>query len=225
MTLTVHHLEYSQSFRILWLLEDLGAPYEVKVYERDPKSRLAPAEYKAVSPLGTAPAITDGDLALAETNAIIDYILDQHPESTLRPAPTAQNRTNYLFWFHAAQGSMMPIMLFGAVFGSIEKSVPFFLKGLIRKITAQVKAGFLNPRMTALINKAEADLSASKWLAGDDLTAADIVMSYNMESSRNAGYITDAHPNCLRWLEQMHADPAFIAAMEKDGRETMVFTG
>jgi len=225
MTLTVHHLEYSQSFRILWLLEKLGANYEVKVYERDPKTRLAPADYKAVSPLGTAPAITDGDLALAETNAIIDYILDQHPKSKLRPSAKAKNRINYLFWFHAAQGSMMPIMLFGAVFGSIEKNVPFFLKGLIRKITAQVKTGFLNPRMKALIDKAETDLGMSNWLAGDDLTAADIVMSYNMEGSRNAGYITDAHPNCLRWLTQMHADPAFIAAMEKDGRETMVFTG
>ncbi len=225
MTLTVHHLEYSQSFRILWLLEALSADYDVKVYERDPKSRLAPADYKALSPLGTAPVITDGDLALAETNAIVDYILDKHPKSKLRPTANASNRTNYLFWFHAAQGSMMPIMLFGAVFGAIEKSVPFFLKGLIRKITGQVKAGFLNPRMNALIDKAEADLGTSKWLAGDELTAADIVMSYNMESSHNAGYITDAHPNCLRWLEQMHANAAFKAAMMKDGRETMVFTG
>jgi len=225
MTLTVHHLEYSQSFRILWLLEALGADYQVKVYERDPKTRLAPADYKAISPLGTAPVITDGALALAETNAIVDYILDQHPKSELRPKPCADNRTNYLFWFHAAQGSMMPVMLFGAVFGAIEKSVPFFLKGLIRKIASQVKSGFLNPRMTAILKKAESDLAASKWLAGDSLTAVDIVMSYNMEGARNAGYITEAHPNCLRWLEQMHADPAFIAAMEKDGRETMVFTG
>lgn len=225
MTLTLHHLEYSQSFRILWLLETLGADYNIKVYERDAKSRLAPADYKAISPLGTAPVITDGNVTLAETNAIVDYILDRHPESNLRPKPGTDERTPYLFWFHAAQGSMMPLLLFSAVFGAIEKSVPFFLKGLIRKIAAQVKASFLKPRMKALLTLAEADLGRAKWLAGDNLTAADIVMSYGMASAQTAGYVTQDYPNCLRWLNQMHADQAYITAMEKDGRDTMVFTG
>lgn len=225
MTLTVHHLEYSQSFRILWLLESLGADYDLKIYDRDPKTRLAPAEYKALSPLGTAPLITDGNIVLSESNAIVDYILDQHPNSALRPNIGDESRVSYLFWLHAAQGSMMPLLLFSAVFGAVEKSVPFFLKGLIRKISAQVRAAFLKPRMDALLTQAERDLGKTKWLAGDMLTAADIVMSYGMESAKSTGYVTDARPNCLRWLSQMHEDAAFISAMEKDGRETMVFTG
>ena len=109
--ITLHHLEYSQSYRVLWLLEELGTDYELKLYERDKVTRLAPADYKAVSPLGTSPAITDGDLNLSETSAIFDYILDQHPESTLRPAVNSAARTDYLFWFHASQGSLMPMML------------------------------------------------------------------------------------------------------------------
>lgn len=225
MTLTVHHLEYSQSFRILWLLESLGADYDLKIYERDPITRLAPADYKALSPLGTAPLITDGDIVLSESNAIVDYILDKHPQSALRPDADDEGRVPYLFWLHAAQGSMMPLLLFSAVFGAVEKGVPFFLKGLIRKISAQVRVGFLKPRMDALLTQAEKDLSNSKWLAGDTLTAADIVMSYGMESAKTSGYITEARPSCLRWLTQMHEDPAFIRAMKKDGRETMVFTG
>lgn len=225
MTLTLHHLEYSQSFRVLWLLEALEAEYDLIIYDRDPKSRLAPATYKAISPLGTAPVITDGDLRLSESNAVIDYILDQHPNSPLRPAPGAPNRADYLFWFHAAQGSQMPLLLFRAVFGSIEKRVPFFLKGLIKKIFGQVQSGFLEPRMTAILDKAEADLATSKWLAGDHLTAADIVMSYGMESCAAAKYITDAYPNCKRWLSQMHEDSAFKSALAKDGRGQINFTG
>lgn len=225
MTLTLHHLEYSQSFRVLWLLEKLGAEYDLKVYNRDPKTRLAPADYKAVSPLGTAPAISDGDVNMSESSAIIDYILDRYPDSTLRPKPGDVNRADYLFWFHVAQGSQMPLLLFRAVFGAVQNRVPFFLKGLMAKIFEQVKASFLDPRMNAIINKAEADLSTSKWLAGDMLTAADIVMSYGMEACKHAGYITDAQPNCQRWLSQMHADEAFKTAMLKDGREQLIFTG
>jgi len=223
--LTLHHLEYSQSFRVLWLLEILGTPYDLKVYDRDPKTRLASAAYKAISPLGTAPVLMDGDIALSESNAIIDYILDQHPGSTLRPKAGEANRADYLFWFHAAQGSQMPLLLFRAVFGSIQGGVPFFLKGLIAKIFEKVKGAFLDPRMSAIISKAEADLEKSKWLAGDTLTAADIVMSYGMEACKHAGYITDAHPNCQRWLSQMHEDAAFKSAMVKDGRDQMIFTG
>lgn len=225
MTLTLHHLEYSQSFRVLWLLETLGVEYNLKVYNRDPKTRLAPVEYKAISPLGTAPVISHGDIYMSESSAIIDYILDLYPETTLRPKAGDADRADYLFWFHVAQGSQMPLLLFRAVFGSIQNRVPFFLKGLIAKIFEQVKASFLDPRMSAIINKAEADLSTSKWLAGDRLTAADIVMCYGMEACKHTGYITDAQPNCQRWLVQMQEDAAFKSAMVKDGRDQMIFTG
>ncbi len=225
MTLTLHHLEYSQSFRILWLLEKLGANYDLKVYDRDPKTRLAPKAYKAISPLGTAPVLTDGALVLSESNAIVDYILDQYPERRLRPKAGDANRADYLFWFHTAQGSHMPLLLFKAVFGSIQNRVPFFLKGLIKTIFAQVDAAFLTPRMQAIIEKAEFDLGQHKWFAGDSVSAADIVMSYGMEASQSAGYITNAHPNCLRWLSQIHEDAAYKSALKKDGRKQIIFTG
>ena len=126
--ITLHHLEKSQSIRILWLLEELGVPYEVKLYDRDPNTRLAPAEYKAVSPLGTAPCITDGEITLSETNAIMDYILDTHDDGRLRPAPGTPNRADYLFWFHVSQGSLQPLLTNKFVMMAMTARAPFFLK-------------------------------------------------------------------------------------------------
>lgn len=223
--LTLHHLEYSQSFRILWLLEELGAEYELKVYDRDPKSRLAPKAYKDISPLGTSPVITDGDLVLAETNAIVDYIMDGHSKSKLRPKPGASDRAKYLFWFHAAQGSMMPLLLFKAVFGIMKTRSPGLIRPLISVVLNKTEAGFLKPRMGAILDMAESDLGKTKWFAGDTLTAADMVMSYGMESAAISGIIDDSRPNCQRWVQQMHESPSFIAAREKDGREDIAFKG
>lgn len=223
--LTLHHLEYSQSFRVLWLLEALGAPYELKVYNRDPKTRLAPDDYKALSPLGTAPVITDGDLVLAESNAIMDYILDKHDAgNTLRPAAGREERAAYLFWFHAAQGSMMPLLLFHTVFGVLKSRVPFFIKPIIVPVLGQAEKSFLAPRMAAILAEAEAQLAKTPWLAGEHLSAADIVMSYGMEACHKNGFINEAHPNCKAWVERMHADAAFQRAMDKDGRESFVFS-
>ena len=114
-TLTLHHLEYSQSFRVLWMLEELQAPYDLVVYDRDARTMAAPDAYKALSPLGTAPVMTCGDLALAESSAIMEFILDRTPGQNLRPGPDSPDRTRYLFWWHAAQGSMMPLQLMKTV--------------------------------------------------------------------------------------------------------------
>lgn len=220
--ITLHHLEYSQSFRILWLLEELGADYELKIYERDPKTRLAPKAYKNISPLGTSPVITDGRLSLAETNAITDYILDKFDGSPLRPAPGDPARVKYLFWLHTAQGSMMPLLLFKTVFGIMRARSPGLIRPLISVVLRKTEESFVEPRMKALLDLAEADLSVSKWLAGDNLTAADIVMSYGMEAASIAGMI-DTRPNCQRWVKQMHDSPSFAAAREKDGRDDIAF--
>lgn len=223
--ITVHHLEYSQSFRILWLLEALGAEYDLRVYERDPKTRLAPESYKAVSPLGTAPVITDADVTLSETNAVMDYILDKYDaDNRLRPAADTPQRVPYLFWFHAAQGSMMPLLLFHTVFNVLKTRVPFFIKPIIVPVLGQAEKSFLKPRMKAILDMAEKDLEDRLWFAGNELTAADIVMCYGMEACHNAGFITAAHPNCKAWIKLMHDDPAFQRAMEKDGRESFVFS-
>ncbi len=221
--ITLHHLEYSQSFRILWLLEELGVDYKLELYERDKVTHLAPDNYKSLSPLGTAPVVTDGDLILSESNAIIDYILDKHPSEQLRPAADSVDRARYLFWFHASQGSMMPLLLVTMLFRIIPERVPFFIKPLISPVLKLAQKGFTNPRMSALFKRAELDLAEKPWFGGDQLTAADIALCYSMESAKAAGYINEKHPNCLAWLERAHAHRSFLKAQEKDGKERIIF--
>lgn len=222
--ITLHHLEYSQSFRILWLLEELGTPYALKLYKRDPQSRLAPAGYKSLSPLGTAPVITDENgLVLAESNAVIDYILDSHPESPLRPAPGEANRADYLFWFHAGVGSLMPMQFFNGILTMMKARSPALVRPIIGTATDKVRELLVAPRLKALFDKLESDLGRHIWLAGDQLTAADISMCYSIASAEAQGRL-EGRPNCQRWMEQMRASPSFQRAMEKDGRETFVFT-
>lgn len=223
--ITLHHLEYSQSFRILWLLEEIGEPYELKLYNRDPQSNLAPPEYKALSPLGTAPVITDEKgLVLAESNAVIDYILDQHPDSPLRPKVNSETRADYLFWFHAGTGSMMPMQFMDGIFTVLQKRSPFFIRPIISAALGQANAMLVQPRMKTILDRLEHDLAEHEWLAGDALTAADITMSYCMASAKQKGFIDETRPGCLRWIEQMEASASYQSAMKKDGRETMVFS-
>ena len=222
--ITLHHLEYSQSFRILWLLEELGAPYELKIYDRDPETRLAPAEYKALSPLGTAPVITDDTgLVLAESNAVIDYILDTHPESPLRPAPGEASRADYLFWFHAGTGSLMPMQFFNGLLTMMKARSPALVKSVVGIATDKVREMLVAPRLKTIFDKLESDLERNTWLAGDQLTAADISMCYSIASADAQGRLK-GRPNCQRWMKQMRETPSFQRAMEKDGRETFVFT-
>jgi len=222
--ITLHHLEYSQSFRILWLLEELNLDYKLEHYERDRKTNLAPDNYKALSPLGTAPVLTDADLVISESNAIMDYILDKHPCEKLRPEPDSKNRVRYLFWMHASQGSLMPVLLMSMMFRIIPERVPFFLKPIIKPVLAMANTGFTKPRLTALLKQAETDLRLADWFGGDHLSAADISMSYPMESMRSNGLINENHPNCLAWLDRMNACPSFQRAREKDGKSSIVFS-
>jgi glutathione S-transferase len=220
--ITLHHLEYSQSFRVLWLLEELGVKYELKKYNRDPVTHQAPAEYKAISPLGTAPVITDGDITLAETSAIIDYILDKHPSDQFNPKPGSTDRTQHLFWFHAAQGSMMPLMLMDSIFRIIQQRAPALINLFVRPVLNKAADGFIKTRMDKLLIQAEQTLAKQEWFGGEHLTTADILLSYPVESANARGYITDAYPNTKAWLERIHSRPAFQAAKSLDDRDTMV---
>lgn len=221
--ITLHHLEKSQSIRILWLLEELGAPYEVKLYDRDPNTRLAPAAYKAVSPLGTAPVITDGAITLAETNAIVDYVLDLYPDSPLRPKAGAPERAHYLFWFHAAQGSLQPLLTSKFVLGALTTRSPVLVRPVAKGLVGAVNSAFFDPRLNALLKEIEKALGRSKWFAGDTLTAADIVMGYCMElAADRAGMDASRFPNGHRFLKQMREYPSYVRAMEKDGKGTIL---
>lgn len=221
--ITLHHLEYSQSYRVLWLLEELGADYELKLYNRDKTTRLAPASYKAVSPLGTAPVITEGALNLAETGAIFDYILDQHPESTLRPAANTSARTDYLFWVHAAQGSLMPMMLMSIVFQMLVTRSPGLIRPLIKTVLGKASSSMVNPRVKLLLDKAEADLAATGWFAGESITAADMMLSYPIESAQTKGLLKGKYPNCEAWVERIKQEASYQVAKEKDGRDSAIF--
>ena len=222
--LTLHHLEYSQSFRILWLLEELEAEFELVTYERDSITLQAPNALKEISPLGSAPVITDGDLVLAESNAIIDYLLDKFPDSGLRPLPGNIDQPQYLFWFHASQGSMMTLIFLDAVFQLLISRVPWLLRGIVRAVLKQATLRVIKPRLQRLLQQAEQDLTGKPWFGGETLTAADIAMCYPMESARSRGYITDEHPQCLAWFERVHQCPSFISAKRKDGKDEMVIS-
>lgn len=223
--LTLHHLEYSQSFRILWLLEELQADYALEKYDRVADTRLAPDKLKQLSPLGTAPVVTDGDgLVLAESNAVIDYILDGHPQNVLRPATGNAARADYLFWFHAGNGSLMPMQFMNGVLAMMESRSPGLLRPLIKAVTSKVRSALIRPRLKRIFDRMEEDLGRHMWLAGDTLTAADISISYSIFSAEARGHIGENRPNIRRWLEQVRATPSFQRATEKDGRETMVFS-
>ena len=220
--LTLHHLEYSQSFRILWLLEALGAEYELKSYNRDPESNLAPDDYKALSPLGTAPVVTDGDLVLAESNAIIDYIMDSHAESDLQPGAGHKDRARHLFWYHASPGSLMSLQGIGMVLGLLEMRSPWPISSLLKAVFGKVREMFLNPRYEALISLMDEDLGKQPFFGGDNLTTADITLVYPMYAARDRGQF-EGRANILAWFDRIEAIDSFKAARVKDNRERITF--
>ncbi|MGH0001171.1 glutathione S-transferase family protein [Pseudovibrio ascidiaceicola] len=215
--ITVHNLENSQSIRILWLLEELGVPYEIKQYKRDAATDLAPSDYKRLHQIGTSPTISDGDLVLPETNAIVDYILDKHPNATLRPEPGSEERARYLFWFHATQGSFMPLLLDSLIFKRMISKAPFFLRPVMSAVVGKVRAAYLEPRITRMLSFIEEELGRSTWLAGDSLSAADIVMGYCLEVAEVRIGFGGQYPNITAYLGRMRSRPAYNTALAKNG--------
>lgn len=216
--ITLHHLENSQSIRILWLLEEIGAPYGFKMYDRDVKTMLAPADYKALSPLGTAPVITDGDVVLAESNAIIDYIVDSSDRADLRPAAGDASRPEYLFWFHTAQGSLQPMQTFAFVLGIATQRSPRLVRPLINKVMQTLNGAFIQPRLKAVMTLMEERLETSPFLAGEIFTAADVAMGYTLQMAKLRGAIEQDYPHVSAYVDRMESRPAWQAALAKDGK-------
>ena len=215
--ITVHHLENSQSIRILWLLEELGVDYNIKHYARDKRTSLASPEFKKLHLVGTSPIITDGDLVLPESNAIIQYILDKFGDHGLVPEVGSPERISYLYWLHAAQGSIVPLMYMQLVIGRLAVRVPFFLKPVMRKVAAKTNQSFLNPKLNNFLNLIEQHLSQHTWFAGENFTVADIVMGYCMEVAVVRSGMDLRYPNAQRFLTQMRKRPAYKVALEKNG--------
>ncbi len=215
--LTVHHLENSQSIRILWLLEELEVDYTIQHYKRVGPNALAPEEYKKLHPIGTSPTISDGDLVLPETNAILEYILDRHPNDLLRPPAGSPQRTRYLYWLHATQASFMPLLLEALIFKRMVSKVPLLIRPLIRFVVNKVRDTYLHVRLKRHMDFMEQELTRSTWLSGDQLTAADIVMGYCLEVAEVRVGITDRYPKIRGFLDRMRARPAYQQALAKNG--------
>ncbi len=215
---TVHHLNNSRSQRILWLLEELGLPYEVKRYERDPATMLGPASLRAVHPLGKSPVITEGDLMVAESGAIVEYLLERHGQGRLLPPPGTPQRLRYTYWLHYAEGSAMPPLLLSLVFARMpDAPMPFFIRPIVRNIAATVRTSFVEPQLTLHLNYMESELGKSTWFAGEDFTAADIQMSFPIEAAASRGGLNVSRPRLWAFLERIHARPAYQRALEKGG--------
>ena len=216
--ITVHHLNNSRSQRILWLLEELGLEYDIKYYDRDPKTMLAPASLRQVHPLGKSPVITDGALTVAESGAIIEYLVDRYGEGRFSPAPNTPERLRYTYWLHYAEGSAMPPLLLKLVFDRIEQQpMPFFVKPIARLITSQTKSSFIQPQITQHLNYLEGELEKSLWFAGNEFTAADIQMSFPIEVAMARSGLDSSRPKLMDFLDRIHARPAYQQALKRGG--------
>ena len=222
--IVVHHLNNSRSQRVLWLLEELGVEYEVKRYERDRKTMLAPPELKAVHPLGKSPVVTDGERTLAESGAILEYLVDRYGNGRLVPAVGTPERLRYTYWLHYAEGSAMPPLLLKLVFDRVESGpMPFFVRPIARGIARKVKQDFVEPQLETHLGYMERELAKSLWFAGDEMTAADIQMSFPLEAaSQRAGLTAATRPHLHAFLTRIHARPAYKRALDKGGPYALV---
>lgn len=218
-TLTVHHLEYSRSHRILWLLEELGLPYEIKHYRRT-RAFLAPKELKAVHPLGKSPVVTWGDKTLAESGAILQYLAETHPNTDLTVPVFDPAYADYLYWLHAAEGSMMPWLVMKLVFQRVPKApMPFFVRPVARNLCGRVIKSLVQPNIDTHLAAIEDWLRDRTWFAGDRMTLADIQMSYPLEAASSRTDLGD-YPAVNAYLERIRTLPAYRAALEKGGSPT-----
>ncbi|MBW7470839.1 glutathione S-transferase [Marinobacter sp. M216] len=216
--ITVHHLNNSRSQRVLWMLEELGVPYEIQRYERDPKTMLAPASLKKVHPLGKSPVITDGDLVVAESGAIIEYLAHTYGKDTLLPETGGQAWLDYTYWLHYAEGSLMPPLVMRLVFQKVKTSpMPFFIKPVAKGIADKTTETFIGPMIKTHLDFVEDHLAKNTWFLGDNLSAADIQMSFPLEASVARGIVGKDRPNISAWVERVHARPAYQRGLEKGG--------
>ena len=216
--LTVHHLNNSRSQRILWLMEELGLDYEIKHYERDKTTMRAPASLRTVHPLGKSPVITEGDVTVAETGAIIEYLIERHGGGRFVPAAGTPDRLRYTYWLHFAEGTAMPPLVMKLVFNRIETGpMPFFIRPIAKKISATVKNTFINPELAQQLNYMESEIARTGWFAGTAFSAADIQMSFPLEAAASRGGLNASHPKLMDFLKRIHARPAYQRALKRGG--------
>ncbi len=217
--LTVHHLNNSRSQRVLWLLEELGLEYEIKRYQRDAVTMLAPPSLKAVHPLGKSPVLTDDDIVVAESGAIVEYLMQNYgKQSGLCPVAGSSEARRYTYWLHYAEGSAMPPLLMGLVFARLPKSpMPFFIRPVVSALAAKVRKSYIEPQLTLHARHMDSELETSGWFAGE-FSAADIQMSFPVQAlvARAGG----AMAGCQRltdFVRRIEERPAYQRALGKGG--------
>ena len=217
--IVVHHLNNSRSQRILWLLEELGLPYEIKRYQRDAKTMLAPPELRAVHPLGKSPVISDGDVTIAESGAIVEYLASRYGNEVLIPKANTPEHLRFIYWLHFAEGSAMPPLLLKLIFDRVEKGpMPFFVRPIARRIAQTVKNAMVLPNLQRILDYMESELGKQEWFAGAAFSAADIQMSFPLEAAASRGGLDPGRPKLWGFLQKIHARPAYQRALEKGGK-------
>lgn len=215
--ITVHHLNNSRSQRVLWLLEELGLPYEIRHYQRDAKTSLAPPELRQVHPLGKSPVVTDGGLTVAESGAILEYLVDRYGQGRLKPTGE-QDLLHYRYYLHFAEGSAMPPLLMKLIFNKIKRApMPFFVKPIARGIADKVLTSFVQPNIDSQLRFIESELAARPWFAGAEFSAADVQMSFPLEAAAARGGVMAGYPKIQAFLNRIHARPAYRQALERGG--------
>ena len=215
--IVVHHLNNSRSQRVLWLLEELGLPYEIKRYQRE-ASGLAPKSLEAVHPLGKSPVIVDEGRAIAESGAILEYLVERHANGRFAPAPGTPERLRYTYWMHYAEGSAMPPLLLKLIFDRVAKSrMPFFVKPIAKGIAAKVTEAVIAPNIKRHLDFMEASLKDDPWFAGKAFSAADIQMSFPIEAAQARAGLDTSRPRLMDFLARIHARPAYQRAIEQGG--------
>lgn len=212
--LTVHHLNNSRSQRLLWLLEELGAPYEIVKYERDRKTMLAPKTLEAIHPLGKSPIVTDDGKTLAESGAIIEYLVETYGAGKWKPAPGTPELMRYRYFLHYAEGSLMPYLLLALVFKRVRKA-PWPVRPIAKAIASKVEAIAIKPNLALHAAFLDGELAKSAWFAGDEPTGADVQMLFPMEAL--AARMPNVPERITAWVARVHARPAYQRALERGG--------
>jgi glutathione S-transferase len=214
--ITVHHLNHSRSQRVLWMLEELEVPYEIKKYERDPKTQLAPASLEAIHPLGKSPVVTDGDATIAESGAILEYLVETYGKARMVPKAGTPEYRDYRYFMHYAEGSLMPFLVLALIVGRMRKA-PLLVRPVAKAIANQLSAAYLDPNLMRHIAFLEAHLAKQPWFAGDKMTVADIQMSYACEAAVARASHLGSTMRIAAYLERCKSRPAYQRALEKGG--------
>jgi glutathione S-transferase len=216
--ITVHHLNNSRSQRILWLLEELDIPYEIKKYQRDTKTFLAPEELKAIHPLGKSPIITDGESTIAESGAIVEYLINKYGSGKISHPKEGKEYEQLIYWMHFAEGSMMPPLVMKLIFNKIKTSpMPFFIKPIAKKIADTVMNSYIDPNIKNNLEFIETHLSKNEWFSGPQMTGADILMIFPLEAGMGRVKDNSDYPSILNFIKKVQSKKAYQAALSKGG--------